>query len=391
MKYFTVLTLIFFLFSCGSSSENESSEDKEANFSISGEIKGAENSTLFLEALSQQGSIAVAETKVGMNGKFNLVGNIPGMGIYQLRLGEAKDKIIPMTLVPKDKVKLKTSFADFASKPNVSGTEWSTVLNKYLDYFTVFLAGQMQLSEMEGKVSEETLMARYMEIRKPLDAFAKEQMLAAPANPFNIVLSTSVTPTMGFKDWNPENLDVLRVVAAAYKKRYKDSPMAATMENQVFQIESAYAEFNTSQAASVGNSSIAPEISMKTPSGKTLKLSSLRGKVVLIDFWASWCGPCRKENPNVVRLYNQYKAKGFTVFSVSLDQDADAWKKAIASDGLIWPNHVSDLLGWQTPLVQLYGFEGIPHTVLIDQEGKIIGTGLRGESLEQKLKEQFSK
>jgi thiol-disulfide isomerase/thioredoxin len=260
-----------------------------------------------------------------------------------------------------------------------------------LDYFAVFLTGQLELSEMEGKVSEETLMARYMEIRKPLDAFAKEQMLAAPANPFNIVLSTSVTPTMGFKDWDPENLEVLRVVAAAYKKRYKDSPMAATMENQVFQIESGYAEFNTSQAASGGNSSVTPEISLKTPTGKTLKLSSLRGKVVLIDFWASWCGPCRKENPNVVRLYNQYKAKGFTVFSVSLDQDAEAWKKAIASDGLIWPNHVSDLLGWQTPLVQLYGFEGIPHTVLIDQEGKIIGTGLRGESLEQKLKEQFSK
>ena len=133
----------------------------------------------------------------------------------------------------------------------------------------------------------------------------------------------------------------------------------------------------------------APDIVLVSPNGKTVKLSKLKGKMVLIDFWASWCGPCRKENPNVVRLYNQYKAKGFTVFSVSLDQDAEAWKKAIASDGLIWPNHVSDLLGWQTPLVQLYGFEGIPHTVLIDQEGKIIGTGLRGESLEQKLKELF--
>ncbi len=391
MKYFAFLTVIFFLFSCGSSTENETIAEKEANFSISGEIKGAENSTLFLEALSQQGSIAVAETKVGINGKFNLVGNIPGMGIYQLRLGEAKDKIIPMTLVPKDKVKLKTSFADFASNPNVSGTEWSAVLNTYLDFFTVFIAGQMELGEMEGKVSEETLMAKYMEIKKPLDAFSKEQMLAAPDNPFNIVLSTSVTPTMGFKDWDPENLEVLKVVAEAYKKRYKDSPMAATMENQVFQIENAYAEYNSSQSASGVNSSVAPEISMKTPAGKILKLSSLRGKVVLIDFWASWCGPCRRENPNVVRLYNQYKAQGFTVFSVSLDQDAEAWKKAIASDGLNWPNHVSDLLGWQTPLVQLYGIEGIPHTVLIDQEGKIIGTGLRAESLEQKLKEQFSK
>ena len=161
------------------------------------------------------------------------------------------------------------------------------------------------------------------------------------------------------------------------------------------QIESAYNEYlvaeSGSQAGTTNESNMAPEIAMKNPAGKIIKLSSLRGKVVLLDFWASWCGPCRRESPNVLRLYKHYKDKGFTVFSVSLDEDAASWKQAIAKDGLIWPNHVSDLMGWKTPMTQLYQFESIPHTVLIDKEGKIIATGLRGESLEQKLKEIFSK
>lgn len=390
MKYFSILLIFFFLLSCGSSSEGEVLEDQPAdNFTISGVIDDASGTSIYLEALSQQGSIAVAEGKVESDGKFKLKGNIPGMGIYQLRLGEAKDKIIPFTLVPGDKVKIHTSFSRFEVKPNVSGTEWSKVMNEYMDYFTVFLADQIALNALQGKESEETIMAKYIAMRKPLDAFALEQMSLDPDNPFNIILSTSATPNMGFKEWDPKNLEVLKVVSEAYRKRYKDSPIAATMENQVFQIENAYNEYLAAESGTSSN--LAPEISMKTPAGKTLKLSSLRGKVVLIDFWASWCGPCRKENPNVVRLYNQYKDKGFTIFSVSLDQDAEAWKKAIASDGLIWPNHVSDLLGWNTPMTQLYGFQGIPHTVLIDKEGNIIGTGLRGESLEQKLKEIFSK
>jgi thiol-disulfide isomerase/thioredoxin len=127
------------------------------------------------------------------------------------------------------------------------------------------------------------------------------------------------------------------------------------------------------------------------PEGKIISLSSLQGKVVLIDFWASWCAPCRKEMPNVVKLYNQYKDKGFTVYSVSLDEDPKAWKEAIKADGMTWPNHVSDLSGWKSPMPQLYGFQGIPYTVLVDKDGKILETGLRGKSLEQKLKELFSK
>lgn len=391
-KYFTFLLSAMLLFSCSNTEETEALEQKpDDNFMISGTIKDASNTSLYLEALSQQGSIVVTEGKVGSDGKFNLSGNIPGMGIYQLRLGEAQDKIIPLTLVPEDKLKLSTSFSEFAVKPNVSGTEWSKVMNEYMKFFSVFMSGQQELSTLQGKASESEMMALYMELRKPLDQFALDKMQEDPDNPYNIVLSTSATPITGFKDWNPKNLDVLKIVAEAYKKRYKDSPMAATMENQVMQIESAYNEFKATENGGSTNSAVAPEISLKNPDGKIIKLSSLRGKVVLIDFWASWCGPCRRENPNVVRLYNQYKDKGFTVYSVSLDQDASAWKNAIKADGLAWPNHVSDLLGWNTPMTQLYGFNSIPHTVLIDKEGKIIGTGLRGEFLEQKLKEVLSK
>lgn len=131
----------------------------------------------------------------------------------------------------------------------------------------------------------------------------------------------------------------------------------------------------------------APDIVMRSPSGELLKLRDLRGKVVLIDFWASWCGPCRRENPTVVRAYEKYKAKGFEVFSVSLDSDKARWTNAIAQDGLVWPNHVSDLAGWRNAAAGAYGVTSIPATFLLDRDGKVVGTNLRGPALEARLAE----
>jgi thiol-disulfide isomerase/thioredoxin len=133
----------------------------------------------------------------------------------------------------------------------------------------------------------------------------------------------------------------------------------------------------------------APDIVLQNADGKTMKLSDLRGKVVLIDFWASWCGPCRRENPNVVKVYEQYKSKGFDIYSVSLDNSKDRWIEAIAKDNLGWPSHVSDLKGWQSAGAALYKVRGIPATFLVDQKGKIIAKNLRGPYLEQKLEELF--
>ncbi len=136
---------------------------------------------------------------------------------------------------------------------------------------------------------------------------------------------------------------------------------------------------------------IPPNITMKDTTGKkAISLSSLKGKVVLLDFWDSWCGPCRAENPNVVAAYNKYKDKGFTVFSVSLDNNKSRWMAAILKDGLIWENHVSDLKYWENEAAKAYGIRGIPATFLLDRTGKIVATNLRGADLDRAIEKLLS-
>lgn len=390
MKYYLSLILLLVLASCSNEEEMtpvEKPKDLKNNFTISGSITNGQNLTFYLEAQSEAGTIEVAKTKSDASGKFEMKGNIPGYGIYRLRMGETPEKVIPLSLVPNDAIKIKASYADFLT-PKVTGASWTKAMTEYMRVYQEFVIGKQELELNQKQLSDDQINKRYQNLRAKVDKFALNLMDKEPGNPFNyLMIASAMPPQTGFNDWDPKNLQRLKAVEFALSQKFPESPMVESMGYQIFQLEQSYDQHQMFNAGT----QLAPDIVMQNPNGEIIQLSDLRGQYVLVDFWASWCGPCRKENPNVVRLYNKYKDEGFTVFSVSLDENADNWKAAIKKDGLIWPNHCSDLLRWNSPVIQDYGFSGIPYAVLLNPEGKFIGVNLRGAELEQKLKEIFKK
>lgn len=191
-----------------------------------------------------------------------------------------------------------------------------------------------------------------------------------------------------------ENKTLLTSLLLAYVNFSHDfnahKQMFKTLYNSVsakYSYSALVSEVATKVTNPIEIGAMAPELEGVTPDGKTIKLSDLRGKYVLVDFWASWCRPCRGENPNVVAAYNKYKGKKFDVFSVSLDRNADSWKAAIEADGLVWKNHICTFQHWNCPQAKKYRVSSIPFSVLVGPDGKIVAISLRGEALQSKLAE----
>lgn len=364
--------------------------DLEPNVLVTGNIENGPKVPLILEANTDKGAVVIAKGLTDDQGDFSLSGAIKGMGVYQLRIEEQlqqnqEPRIIAMTLVPDDTVNIKAQFNEFNQTPVFSGTEWAEPLNGYMRELKKFVDWQKSVKNpRQYEQSEITKMV--LDNKEPMDDYIIKTIKNDPSNPANMLLMTNLMPMMGYENYDEKHLKVLQSVHKAFEERYPEHPMTKNIGAQVAQVETGYNEH-----VEFSKNKVAPEIALPNPNGEIIKLSDLRGKYVLIDFWASWCGPCRKENPNVVRLYNKYKDENFTIYSVSLDKDKKRWEMAIKADGLIWDNHVSDLKYWQSEVVSKYKIQGIPHTVLIDPEGKIIETKLRGAALEQKLKELFNK
>jgi peroxiredoxin len=169
---------------------------------------------------------------------------------------------------------------------------------------------------------------------------------------------------------------------------YPDYEPVMSLHDQVKDLVAKMSGGTTGEPASASGTE-APEIALPTPQGDTVKLSSTRGSIVLLDFWASWCTPCRKENPNLLNVYNLYHKKGFQIYQVSLDKTKEAWVQGIQEDHLEKWIHVSDVQYWNSIVVPLYKIESIPANYLLDKEGRIIATNLRGEKLQTKLAEIF--
>ncbi len=223
---------------------------------------------------------------------------------------------------------------------------------------------------VQEKVSK--VVGRYQQSYNDLDAYITSKMkdeIKSHKEDIGVLMFLDIFP-------REQNATLHAEVITALHGKYPDHLIVKDRWN-----------YMNSPASRVAVGAIAPDLEFPDPDGKMRKLSDLRGKVVLLDFWASWCGPCRRENPNVTKIYAQYHDKGFEVFSVSLDSDAASWKRAIEADKLVWPNHVSDLKKWQSQAAAIYGVRSIPSTFLLDKEGRIVQRDLRGADLERAVKQ----
>ena len=322
--------------------------------------------------------------------------NVDTAGFYMVSV---QNKVsAPLFIKPGEKVKLSLTEGE-SWNYNVEGSEESERIKNIID----IVNGSNQIID-----SMTTAMQNSEDPRAMQDRY--QQAFESVVDSTRMVLLNMIDENPGMMGnlfiW-PQRIGRFTLVPANEYYAYYDTVAAALMEKYP---NNEHAEFFQMQVEKIAEQmdrqnqldkklddikvgSMAPDLALPDAEGEIQKLSDLKGKYVLVDFWASWCRPCRVENPLLVKTYNEYKDKGFTIYSVSLDGDTrqpkarEDWLKAIEKDGLSWDHHVSDLKGWSSKAVDIYGFQSIPFTVLVDPEGKIIGVNLRGPTLRDKLAE----
>ena len=329
-------------------------------------------SSVNVEKLTNSGFEFVSTVVVNPDGSFSFTDENTNTDIYSVNLVLNNGRKVPhyVVLMPNENVNVK-----YDQRLTISSVQGS----KEMEFMYLYQLESIKMSESMKLLEQQFNAAQDDETRLAIQQkFNKEYMLYE-INAKNLIVSHSEllsASLMAYSDFGrvaDANLELFKLL---YSKQISKNPNNALVKELSALVDNPI---------QVGK--IAPEIELPGVDGNIIKLSSLKGKVVLIDFWASWCRPCRMENPNVVKAYNMFKDKGFTVYSVSLDSNVSSWKSAIEADKLAWQYHVSSLKQWSCPVAKAYGVKGIPYSVLIDKDGKIVATSLRGEELHKKLAE----
>lgn len=366
---------------------------QEKVIEINGTMKNGGGKMLYLFGFSGNQQFAIDSATVNKKGKYKMNVTVKQPDFFSLKINQETFALLTFDEKSTEKkVKIDADYDNFIKSYTVSGSSSSEEISKFTKEVYRF---QEVKTEMNKQLYDKNVTIEQRDgLQKSIDSL--DLSFLNVRNAFIEMNHKSLASIVAIGYLSPtEDLEWLRKIEKGLSESVPGSEYHLGVKTQLTQIETQIKtqveqeERQKSLEAQTAIGAVAPELGFKSPAGEVITLESLRGNYVLIDFWASWCRPCRMENPNVVKLYNKYKEKGFTVYSVSLDKSQSNWEKAILEDNLIWPNHVSDLKQWQTEATKIYGFNGIPYTVLIDKEGKIIGKSLRGMELEKKLSEIF--
>lgn len=357
-------------------------------------VKPEPGKYLFLDELKSSELTTIDSVKVTDDGTFKFKKEVKISSFYLLKVDN--NNFLTMLLEPGEKIEINAQFDSLNYPLSVTGSKGTELMAEYNRNLRKTINKLSGLSTIYNQNTDNPALPSVMEALdsmaqsylNEINSYTKRYIDENISSLVSLVaLYQQVAP--GVYVLNPaRDIKYFQKIDSSLSILYPDYEPVSSLHLQVQEM-SASLKGGAPLLAGSGEAAVAPEISLPSPEGDTIKLSSTRGSVVLLDFWASWCAPCRRENPNLVKAYNLYSRRGFKIYQVSLDKTKEDWVKGINDDQLGKWTHVSDIQYWNSVVVPLYKIESIPTNFLLDKEGKIIATNLRGEELQLKLAELF--